>query len=95
MSISAISGTSNTTTTTGSSKSNTMVSKDDFLKILVSQLKYQNPLEPMKPDQFLTQLSQLTQVEQLQNISDSLAGMKKASEIGNMAQWISTIGKKM
>jgi flagellar basal-body rod modification protein FlgD len=95
MSISALSGTSNTTTTTSSSKSNTMVSKDDFLKILVSQLKYQDPLEPMKADQFLTQLSQLTQVEQLQNISDSLASMKTASETGNMMQWINTIGRKV
>lgn len=71
------------------------VDKNDFLKILISQLKYQNPLEPMKPDQFLSQLSQLTQVEQLQNIADALAGMKKASETGNMMQWISSIGKKM
>ncbi|MCX5810650.1 MAG: hypothetical protein NTX36_14995 [Proteobacteria bacterium] len=93
MSISAINSISNTTT--GSSTPANFMSKDAFLKILVSQLKNQNPLEPMKPDQFLTQLSQLTQVEQLQNITDALAGMKKASETGNMMQWISSIGKKM
>ncbi|MCX5815042.1 MAG: hypothetical protein NTX75_02210 [Proteobacteria bacterium] len=95
MSISAINSTGNTTTATGSTTPANFVSKDAFLKILVAQLKYQNPLEPMKPDQFLTQLSQLTQVEQLQTIADSLAGMKKASETGNMMQWINTIGRKV
>jgi len=95
MATSAISSIGTTTTATGSTTPANFVSKDAFLKILVSQLKYQNPLEPMKPDQFLTQLSQLTQVEQLQNITDSLAGMKKASETGNMMQWINAIGKKM
>ena len=95
MSVSAINSTGSTTTATGSTTPANLVSKDAFLKILVAQLKYQNPLEPMKPDQFLTQLSQLTQVEQLQTISDSLAGMKKASETGNMMQWVNAIGKKM
>ena len=61
----------------------------------MSQIKYQDPLDPMKADQFLSQLSQLTQVEQLQNIAGSLDAMKKTAENGNMTNWISTIGKKM
>ncbi|MCX7965496.1 MAG: hypothetical protein N2596_02575 [Syntrophorhabdaceae bacterium] len=72
-----------------------VVSKDDFLKILVTQLKYQNPLDPQKPEEFLTQLSQMTQVEQLQNITNSLENMKKSMEQTNISQWISAIGKKM
>ncbi|HOV91244.1 MAG TPA: flagellar hook capping FlgD N-terminal domain-containing protein [Syntrophorhabdaceae bacterium] len=80
---------------TAVSKNATMVSKDDFLKILVTQLKYQNPLEPQKPEQFLTQLSQLTQVEQLQNMTNALESMKKSMEQSNISQWISTVGKKM
>ncbi|MCX8111214.1 MAG: hypothetical protein N3D15_08210 [Syntrophorhabdaceae bacterium] len=80
--------------TSGTKSSNT-VSKDDFLKILVTQLKYQNPLEPQKPEQFLTQLSQLTQVEQLQNMAGVLEAMKKSMEQSNISQWISTVGKKM
>jgi len=76
-------------------KKSTTVSKDDFLKILVTQLKYQNPLEPQKPEEFLTQLSQLTQVEQLQNMASALETMKKSMEQSNISQWISTVGKKM
>ncbi len=82
-------------TTTGQSKSLNMVSKDDFLKILISQIKYQDPLEPLKPDQFLSQLSQLTQVEQLQNITSALEAMQKSAEKGSMSQWVTAIGKKM
>ena len=81
--------------TTGSSGSTGFVNKDDFMKILVAQLKNQDPLEPMKPDQFLTQLSQLTQVEQLQNISTLLQEMNSLSKAGNLAQWFSAIGKKI
>lgn len=87
-------GNSHTATSpaTTSVASNKGLGKDAFLQILVSQLKYQNPLEPLKPDEFLTQLSQLTQVEQLTNLASSLDELKAS---GNMAQWISTIGKKV
>ncbi|MCX8022121.1 MAG: hypothetical protein N2745_05045 [Syntrophorhabdaceae bacterium] len=76
-------------------RSTNLVDKDAFLKILISQIKYQDPLNPMKADEFLNQLSQLTQVEQLQNISSTLDGMKQSWEKGNITQWISTIGKKV
>lgn len=83
------------TATAKKSSSLGMVDKNDFLKILISQIKYQDPLEPMKPDQFLSQLSQLTQVEQLQNITSALEAMQKSAEKGSMSQWVTAIGKKM
>ena len=78
--------------TAATTSTNNSLWKDAFLGILVSQLKYQNPLEPLKPDEFLSQLSQLTQVEQLTNLTSSLNELKTS---GNMTQWISTIGKKV
>lgn len=56
--------TASTTTTTGN-----IVSKDDFLLLLVTQMKNQNPLEPMKDSEFLAQLAQFSSLEQLQNLS--------------------------
>ena len=53
---------------------NSMMGKDAFLKILMTQLKYQDPMDPMKPNEFMGQLSQLTQVEQLTNIAETLDG---------------------
>jgi flagellar basal-body rod modification protein FlgD len=78
--------------TTGGSTTTSITSKDAFLQILIAQLKFQDPLEPMKPDQMLTQLSQLTQVEQLTNLATSMEGLKKT---GEMSTWVSAIGKKV
>lgn len=39
------------------------VSTQDFLKLLTLQLRYQNPLEPMKETEFVTQLAQFSQLE--------------------------------
>jgi flagellar basal-body rod modification protein FlgD len=95
MAVQAVnSATTATTATTATATTNT-IDKNAFLKLLVSQLKYQDPLEPMKADQFMTQLAQITSVEQLQNIAGSLDSMKKIAENGNVTQWISTIGKKI
>jgi flagellar basal-body rod modification protein FlgD len=41
---------------------------DDFLKLFVAQLKYQNPMEPMDASQMMQQTSQFTQVETLQKL---------------------------
>ena len=56
----------------------TDVSKDDFLQLLVAQLKNQNPLEPVKNEDFLAQLASFSSLEQLIAIKqgvDALAGI--------------------
>lgn len=90
MNISSVSGTTAEQTTTSKP-----LGKDEFLKILITQLKYQNPLEPLKPDEFLAQLSQLTAVEQLTNIAKSVDEIKKGAEQGDIAAWLSTVGKRV
>lgn len=44
---------------------NTEVSKDLFLKLMVAQLRNQNPLNPVDGTNFLEQLSQISSVEQM------------------------------
>lgn len=46
--------------------------KDDFLKILVTQLTHQDPTQPMKDQDFIAQMAQFSSLEQMQNISGSL-----------------------
>lgn len=86
---------SSATTTDTSSSKTTTVSKDQFLQILITQLKYQNPLEPLKPDEFLSQLSQLTEVEQLTNIAKNTEELNKSAGKGDIADWLSAVGKKV
>ena len=46
--------------------------KNEFLKLLVAQMKHQDPLNPTGGDQMAAQLAQFSSLEQLQNINASL-----------------------
>jgi flagellar basal-body rod modification protein FlgD len=46
--------------------------KEDFLKLLTTQLRYQNPLSPDDPKDFVAQLSQFSSLEQLINLNTKL-----------------------
>ncbi|MFC5381509.1 flagellar hook assembly protein FlgD [Aquipuribacter nitratireducens] len=48
--------------------------KDAFLKLLVAQLRYQDPLNPAEGAEFIAQTAQFTQVEKLQEVADATAG---------------------
>lgn len=47
--------------------------KDDFLKLLITQLQYQNPLEPMDDQDFIAQIAQFSALEQMQNLNHSFS----------------------
>ena len=47
------------------------------------------------PEEFLSQLAQLTQVQQLTNIANSMSDLTKSGQQGSIAQWLSTVGKKV
>ena len=65
--------TSNKTTPTG-------YDKDSFLKILVAQMKYQDPMEPTSNTEYISQYATFTQVEQLSNMANSMS-LSRASEM--------------
>jgi flagellar basal-body rod modification protein FlgD len=51
------------------------VSQDDFLKIFLTQLSFQDPLEPVDNREFLAQLAQFSSVEQLRQTKENLDGL--------------------
>lgn len=63
----------------------TNLGKDDFLKLLVTQLRHQNPLEPIDNKEYIAQLAQFSSLEQMQNLNMQLANLSAISTIGKKA----------
>lgn len=63
--------------TASATAANNQLSKDTFLKLLVAQIKYQNPLDPADGVEFLSQLAQFSELEQLMEIREEIAGFRK------------------
>lgn len=53
--------------------------KEEFLNLLVTQLSYQDPLNPMDSAESITQLAQFSALEQMQNVGDQVASLRRAS----------------
>ncbi len=64
--------------TTGSDSLN----KDAFLKILVAEMQYQDPLEPSSNTEWVTQMASFSQIEELQGMSDSIAEQSATNLVG-------------
>jgi flagellar basal-body rod modification protein FlgD len=77
-------------------KSNgTSMGKDDFLKLLVTQLQKQDPLSPMDSTAFTAQLAQFSSLEELQNINETLGGVGNSQQVLTNSQAVDFIGKKI
>ncbi|MSR75869.1 MAG: hypothetical protein EXS14_10420 [Planctomycetes bacterium] len=73
------------------------VNKTQFLQMLVSQLKAQDPFEPVKNEQFLAQLATFSQLEEQQSSSGLLRNILAAQEaqlvLGGLSQGAALVGK--
>lgn len=73
----------------GRVKSNEM-GKDEFLKLLITQLQNQDPTSPMEDTQFISQMAQFSSLEQMTNMSTSFS---KLATLLNSQEAYSTLGK--
>lgn len=60
----------------------TDLGKDAFLKLLVTQMKYQDPLNPNTDTQFVAQLATFSQLEQMQNLSQTTTNSQAFGLVG-------------
>ena len=61
--------------------------KDQFLRLLTTQLRYQDPINPVKDQEFIAQLAQFSSLEQMQNLNTNLSEMMLAQQ--KLTAWTS------
>jgi len=95
--ITAVSSTGATDTTAADAamKQSTGLNKDDFLKLFVTQLQNQDPLNPQDSSQFITQLAQITQVEQAYNTNTNLQSILNQGNNSMAMGSVSMIGRQV
>jgi flagellar basal-body rod modification protein FlgD len=76
----------------GKGAPNQSLGKDDFLKLLITELQYQDPSSPMEDKEFIAQMAQFSSLEQMTSMAGDFA--KLASMIGGQ-EATSSVGKNV
>ncbi|GBG56296.1 hypothetical protein SPFL3102_00493 [Sporomusaceae bacterium FL31] len=77
----------NSLTSNSNRQANDELGKSDFLHLLVTQLRYQDPMKPMEDKEFIAQMAQFSSLEQMQNMNSALITAQASSLIGNRVKW--------
>lgn len=65
---------------------NSSVNKDDFLQLLVAQMKFQDPLEPTSNTEWVSQYATFSELEEMQNMAGSLELSRASALVGQTVQ---------
>jgi flagellar basal-body rod modification protein FlgD len=94
MAVDSVSGTSNSSALSNS-RSTIAENFDTFLNILTTQLKNQNPLDPLDTNQFTAQLVQFTGVEQQLKTNQFLESLLQSTQSSGKTDAVSYIGREV
>jgi flagellar basal-body rod modification protein FlgD len=86
--LSSLLGTSSQTSTSSSTKKSDGLGQTAFLNLLITQLKNQDPLNPMKDTEFIAQLASFSSLEQMTNINTSIGNLLAQQNYTNAAAMI-------
>lgn len=95
MGISAAAMVSNSKTNIFQSPAKKILTQDDFINILVTQMKYQNPLEPLNNEQMAMHIAQMSSVHALQQMEQTMKNMAAKYDLMANMQAASLVGKKV
>ena len=74
---------------------NNMLGKDDFLKLLITQLQNQDPTNPMDDREFIAQMAQFSSLEQMQNMTKAMEALLMSQQQSQMMEYTNFIGKEV
>jgi flagellar basal-body rod modification protein FlgD len=89
--LAAVQANGTTSATTVTNKD--VVNKDDFFKLLIAQLKNQDPTKPVDSATFTAQLAQFSSLEKLDNVNTSLTSLLGQQDLLNRVQSAQLAGK--
>ena len=69
--------------------------KDEFIKILMTQLQNQDPLNPMEDKDFIAQMATFSQLEQMMNMASSIDTLVQNQLISPVIQYSHMVGKEV
>lgn len=69
--------------------------KDDFLKLFVTQLQYQDPSQPKDSSEMAAQLAQFNGLEQMMNINKGIEKLSKTQGLSRSLELVGYIGKEV
>ena len=69
--------------------------KDEFLKILMTQLQNQDPTNPMKDNEFIAQMAQFSSLEQMTNMTQSFEKFASGQQQTQLIQYNTFVGKQI
>jgi len=79
---SLVSGLSAQATGKTATEANGALGKQDFLNLLLTQMRYQNPLDPLSNSEFVAQTAQFSSLEQLLSMSEAFTGLQATIMLG-------------
>ncbi|HSW63279.1 MAG TPA: flagellar hook capping FlgD N-terminal domain-containing protein [Dissulfurispiraceae bacterium] len=84
-----------TATGTSATKANKNLGQMDFMNLLIAQLKNQDPLNPVKDTEFISQLANFSSLEQMSSMNRNLEKFLAEQEKQNAAAAVSMIGREI
>ncbi len=69
--------------------------KDDFMKIMITEMKHQDPTKPMDSDKMATQMAQITSVEQMKNVGQAVEKLADKNSASDRLAMSAMIGKSV
>ena len=73
-------------------KPNTGLDRNDFLKILITQLSHQDPTQPVEDKEFIAQMAQFSSLEQITNMNE---GLSKVADLVSRSQALNVLGSSV